>query len=99
MALTIVWFLDVTYLYISLVAAITASVIHLIAAIIASIRIGRCEAIWIVVFLPIHTFISCVFYTIILALTVSYTYQYTGANPDDVVVYWGLGFGGLYVLL
>jgi hypothetical protein len=99
MALKDLWFLDLNCLYVSLVAAGTASVIHLIAAIIASLRIGRCQAIWFVIFLPIHTFISCVFYTIILALTVSYTYRYTGTTPEDVILYWGLSFGALYVLL
>jgi hypothetical protein len=99
MAVDIVWFLDVQCIYISLIAAGTASLIHLIASAVAAIRIGRSQAIILVVILPIYTFISCFFYTIVLALTVIYTYRYTETNPKDVIPYWGLGFGTLYVLL
>jgi hypothetical protein len=99
MALNIVWFLDIQSLYMSLIAAGMASGIHLISSIIAAIRIGRWQAIWFVIFLAIYTFVSCFFYTIILALTVMYTYQYIEAKTDDVLVFWGLGFGALYVLL
>jgi hypothetical protein len=83
----------------SLMAAGIASGIHLLSCVIASIRIGRIESLWFVVFLPIYTFVSCLFYTIILAISVGYTYQLTGTRPDNVLVYWGIAFGVLYVVL
>jgi hypothetical protein len=99
MAFNIVWFLDIQCIYMSLIAAGLASGIHLIAALVAAIRIGRWQAFLFILILPIYTFFSCVFYTVILAITVMFTYQYTGNILDAVIVYWGLGFGALYVLL
>jgi hypothetical protein len=99
MAINIVWFLDVQCIYMSLIAAGMASGIHLIASIIAAIRIGRWEAIIFSFICLIYTFVSCFIYTIILALTVIYTYQFTETNPEQFVIFWGLGFGLLYVIL
>jgi hypothetical protein len=96
----VLWFLDVNWVMMSLTAAQFAAVIHIFTCAAAAIRIGRCEAIWIVVAVPIYTFLSCLLYTLILSISVSYTYQYVGAVPSGpVITYWGLGFGSLYVVL
>ena len=99
MALDMVWFLDLNWVYMSLIAAGFAAGIHLISAIIAAIRIGRLATIIFVIAIPIYTFVSCFFYTIILAISVGYTHYYTKTSADDVFVYWGLGFGAFYVIL
>lgn len=99
MAIEMVWFLDLTWVYMSLIAAGVAAGIHLISAIITAARIGRVSTIIFVIAVPIYTFVSCFFYTIILAISVGYTYYFTKASADSVYVYWGLGFGVFYVLL
>ena len=99
MALDVVWFLDVKWIYMSLIAAGFAAGIHLIASIVAAARIGRSAAVLFVIFVPIYTFISCLFYVIILAISVGYTYRFINVDPHDVIVYWGLGFGALYIII
>lgn len=99
MGLNIVWFLDINWLIMALVAAGFAAMVNLIASIVAAVRIGRAGAMIFVVALPIYTFVSCLFYTIILAISVSYTYQYNKSEPENAIYYWGIGFGVLYILL
>ena len=99
MAIEIVWFLDKTWVFMSLIAAGTAAFIHLIASTVAAIRIRRIETIYLVIILTIYTFISCFFYTIILAISVGYTYFFTQASAENVYWYWGLGFGVFYIFL
>ena len=99
MAIDIVWFLDVKWIHMSLIAAGFAAGIHFIASIIAAARIRRSAAILFVVLVPIYTFISCLFYVIILAISVGYTYRFINADPQGVIVYWGLGFGALYIVI
>ena len=94
-----VWFLDVNWVYMSLIAAAVAAVIHLVASIVAVVRIGRFKAIILVIISPIYSFISCFFYTIILAISVGFTYFYLDSSSEDVYQYWGLGFGIVYVIL
>ena len=99
MAIEMVWFLDLNWVYMSLIAAGFAAGIHLISAIIAAARIGRFSTIIFIIAAPIYTFVSCFFYTIILAISVGYTYYFTKTSADSVYVYWGLGFGAFYVIL
>ena len=95
----IVWFLDLDWIYMSLIAAGVAAGVHMIASIVAALRIGRCEAFVLVVLAPIYTFVSCTFYTIILAISVGYTYLVMDKDPSPHLLWWGLGFGGFYLLI
>jgi hypothetical protein len=99
MAISVVWFLDINCVYMSLIAAAFATGIHSIAAVVAVVRIGRLEGIPLILFVAVYTFISCMFYTIILAISVSYTYLFAGLDLDEAYVLWGLGFGILYVII
>ena len=95
----IVWFLDKYWVYMSLIAAATASIIRLIASIIAGVRIGRFVSVIFIISLMIYTFISCFFYTIVLAISVGYTYVYSSSSAEKTYYIWGIGFGVFYVIL
>ena len=93
------WFLDKKWLYMALYSAGIASGIHLIAMIVAYCRVKRNGYCLFILVFTIYTFISALFYTVILAISVSFTYQYIRYDPSDVVIYWGIGFGVLYVII
>lgn len=95
----IFWFLDRYWIYMSLIAAATASIIHLIASVVASMRVARAFSVIFVSIIVVYTFVSCFFYTIILAISVGYTYAYSSSSADDTYYIWGIGFGVFYVIL
>lgn len=97
--MAIVWFLDRVWIYMALVAAALAASVHLICAIVTAVRVGRSEGIAYVIFAPIYTFVSCLFYVIVLAISAGYTYAFLDANPEFQYTYWSIGFGILYILL
>jgi len=83
-----------------LISSGVASLIHLLAMVIATIRIGRWSAIVFCIVFPLYTFISAFFYTILLSFSVILTYSVSkNTLTDQDVFYWGLGLGVLYVIL
>ena len=93
------WFYELNWVYMSLIAAGFAAGIHMIAAIVAALRIGRGAAFAFVLFAPIATFISCLFYVVILAISVGYTYQFVEEDLRDYNIHWGLGLGVFYLVI
>ena len=93
------WFLETKWMYMALYSAMIASIIHLISMLVAYFRVRRKGYCLFILIFTIYTFISAFFYTFVLAISVSFTYQYIKYDPSDIIIYWGIGFGILYIII
>jgi hypothetical protein len=91
------WILDVTWWYVTLIAAGFAAIVHLVLYLIAAIRIGTWKSSLLAIGVALWTFFACGITTIILTVSVSYAYEYTDADPSNSEVEWGIGFGAFYI--
>jgi hypothetical protein len=94
-----VWFLEKNWVIMSLIAAGFAALIFLCSSVVAACRIHRKAALVLVLAIPIYAFVSCLVFALILSSSVHYAYEYSQVDPSGLIMYWGFGFGALYVIL
>jgi hypothetical protein len=88
------------FVTVSLTAAITACVLHIIPSIITAARVGTKSSLLFIVIFPIYAFFSGFWYCLFLSTIVVFTYQFSSVElTSEVARNWGLGLGFFYIII